>query len=403
MDQWSKPCDQSAYCRYVPWTRRDRRNSMSARLCDSINFRGSLWNADAPTRAVSCRILARRRCRPFLLHIGFCSRPRAVCPRRHEKLPRRSRAFFYPKGIPPLARDDILSLVTILLSAIFAGQGTFASVWGNIEEATAALFQVVNLKMVLCAHYHVAECVTGSPIRIYWSLSLEEQFYLIFPTLLFFMGARRTALLALLLVLLQLFLYRPWPSPGWFFRTDAIALGVCIAYTHHRGWAEKISFGLLDNNIIRPIVATSLCLMIFLVAKADLLPFYNGLVVLVAGILVFIASLDRGYLFRNPTVLRFLSYVGERSYSIYLVHMLSLVLLRTHDIAGSRASRPNQSYLAGDCHCAGYASGGILLSIYRGPPTASWCQDCRAKERCRSVAGSHLGKRAPRHLPLERA
>jgi peptidoglycan/LPS O-acetylase OafA/YrhL len=52
------------------------------------------------------------------------------------------------------------------------------------------------------------------------------------------------------------------------------------------------------------------------------------LVALVSGCLVYVASFDKGYFIKNKVVLTMASYVGERSYSMYLTHMISLVLTK---------------------------------------------------------------------------
>jgi peptidoglycan/LPS O-acetylase OafA/YrhL len=178
------------------------------------------------------------------------------------------------------------SLVVLLLSLLFNERGSFDTFENNLFMAVAAWFQVVNFKMVSSLYFDFSQGIIASPLRIYWSLSLEEQFYLVFPVLLFFLGNRKIAALALLLAAAQLFLYRPWSSPLWFFRTDAICMGVLIAWLHFKGYAACMAPIFLSSTIIRRISSLSLCVLLFVVAKKEIVWFYNGLVVLVAAVLV---------------------------------------------------------------------------------------------------------------------
>ena len=220
------------------------------------------------------------------------------------------------------------SLVILLLSLFFNKHGSFDTFESNLLTAIASWVQVVNFKMVSCLYLEISQCSAASPLRIYWSLSLEEQFYFIFPILLFFLGNRKIAVLAALMAVAQIFLYRPWPSPLWFFRTDAICIGVLIAWLHFKGYAWYMAPSFLNSSTMRILSSLTLCALLFMVAKKEVVWFYNGLVVLVAGALVFIASFDRGYLIKEGSVIKLMAYIGERSYSMYLTHLICLVLTR---------------------------------------------------------------------------
>lgn len=241
-------------------------------------------------------------------------------------------AFYLPFLVKRVARlwpaAIFWSLVVLLLSLFFNEKGSFDTVSNNFHMAVAGWFQVVNFKMISGLYFDFSIDPIASPLRIYWSLSLEEQFYIVFPILLFFLKDKRIAILALLMVIAQVFLYRPWPSPLWFFRTDAIFLGVLIAWLKYKGYTAYMAPEFLKSGVLRLISSLILCVLLFAVAKKEVVWFFNGLVVLVAGALVFVASFDRGYFIKPGLFCGIMSYVGERSYSMYLSHLVCIVFLR---------------------------------------------------------------------------
>jgi len=220
------------------------------------------------------------------------------------------------------------SFFVLFCSYFFNKSGAFATFEQNLMTAISGWTQVVNFKIVSCAYFNFTECSGGSPLRIYWSLSLEEQFYVLFPVLLFFLGDKKIVVLAFMLFVIQFFLYRPWPSPLWFFRTDAICLGVLIAWLQFRGFSKLLAPAFLQNKVLRTCSSILLCVLLVLVAKKEIVWFFNGLVVLMGGLLVYVASFDKGYFLGKGRVLYFSAYLGERSYSMYLTHMVSFVFIK---------------------------------------------------------------------------
>lgn len=60
----------------------------------------------------------------------------------------------------------------------------------------------------------------------YWSLALEEQFYLVTPFLIFFVPRSRLPYLFGAIAIIQFGIKRDVWDPMWAFRTDAIFRGV---------------------------------------------------------------------------------------------------------------------------------------------------------------------------------
>jgi peptidoglycan/LPS O-acetylase OafA/YrhL len=163
---------------------------------------------------------------------------------------------------------------------------------------------------------------------IFWSLSLEEQFYLLLPFLLFFVRRRFLVPALLAAFLAQVFLPRPdgfdphHTSLLWFMRTDALILGVLIAF-----WKPHQSYRISEPCFLRygflsfPLVSLCLLLLATVPASREIAPVSTGLTAIICGLLVLIASYDRDYILPPSRFKSALVWLGSRSYSIYLIHV----------------------------------------------------------------------------------
>jgi peptidoglycan/LPS O-acetylase OafA/YrhL len=84
----------------------------------------------------------------------------------------------------------------------------------------------------------------------------------------------------------------------------------------------------LRKKIAHNFFSFSFCMLLFMVAKIEIVWVYNGVVTVIAGILVYIASFDKGYFISDGLMQKLLTYIGERSYSIYLTHLICIVFTR---------------------------------------------------------------------------
>ncbi|MFE6520642.1 acyltransferase family protein [Streptomyces sp. NPDC057794] len=101
----------------------------------------------------------------------------------------------------------ILPLATLVLLATLAGCLLFASKIRHAEftqDALASAAYVMNIDLAVTGTDYLRETQAPSPFQHYWSLSVEEQFYLLWPLLLLIAvkTARRPLLRALPLALL---------------------------------------------------------------------------------------------------------------------------------------------------------------------------------------------------------
>ncbi|MEQ1723576.1 MAG: hypothetical protein ABL930_10400, partial [Pseudobdellovibrio sp.] len=87
---------------------------------------------------------------------------------------------------------------------------------------------------------------------------------------------------------------------------------------------SKVSeFRLLQNKIFMSLfLLLSIIAIAYVPAKANHVPHSVGILALICGLVVLIASFDRAYLFRNKAVIKLLTWFGSRSYSLYLAHII---------------------------------------------------------------------------------
>lgn len=219
-----------------------------------------------------------------------------------------------------------LWLALILVATrMFNQSGAFRSYDATAAGTLAAVFQLYNLHFAHCFMRY--DCGTNF---VYWSLSLEEQFYLLFPALIFFCRGRRHFLYMTLLCLIGVQLLSTRSLLMVMFRSDALLLGVWIALaawvpasaqTHQRS-SERIRIRAIPGLVWLAMTLATLMLMAA-VARNDgvLVSWRYSLVALLAAFLVWLASFDAGMLRAHAAMKRALLWVGSRSYAIYLIHV----------------------------------------------------------------------------------
>lgn len=204
-----------------------------------------------------------------------------------------------------------------MLAVSFAVEGR-TEFLRNLYDVVAAVLQIAN--------FHLYDCRVGLTQTVcgragyFWSLSLEEQFYFVFPFLVFFLPRRMLIGAMVVVVLIQIALTR---TPLlWLIRTDALALGVLIALLQ-----QSVQWQRTTPLFIPPIFKWApFVIGIPLVACLEAPQFYfvtfaTGLVAIVSAILIWLASFERGYAVPEGWLRRMLVFLGARSYALYIIHV----------------------------------------------------------------------------------
>jgi peptidoglycan/LPS O-acetylase OafA/YrhL len=204
-----------------------------------------------------------------------------------------------------------------------------------VTTTAAALGNVMNIYTPYClASGGGQACVLENFLGHYWSLSLEEQFYLVFPFLFFFVN--RKALIALLVtaILLQFLWQRPYFTYAWYLKTDALCWGILLALFSRSAFYGRYVPGLVSMRRAGPLAGLALLFALPLIAAniqgigPDMQPYGVGVVALICAAIVWLASYDGNVFAIGRRYRRLMLYFGSRSYSLYLSHLVVYLCLR---------------------------------------------------------------------------
>jgi peptidoglycan/LPS O-acetylase OafA/YrhL len=206
--------------------------------------------------------------------------------------------------------------IILTCAGLFNASGSFGLFHDNFESVCAALLSLANVHLAEAfGHYGVG---ASAP---YWSLSLEEQFYLALPLLAFAAGKRLPAVLGILCVCVFLI-----PGDGaWLasFRIQPILLGVLLAFLQRQPLYARLEPAALGRSrVARGVCGLGLLLMLSVMGPRGqhITPYRFDVIAIISAIIVFIASYNRDYICRNGWLKRLIVWVGSRSYAIYVIH-----------------------------------------------------------------------------------
>lgn len=229
----------------------------------------------------------------------------------------------------------VVVLVVVLLVALIAvpvdANQVFGRLWFDVVGLSNIAYWVEN-------SYFDASAFR--PLLNFWSLAVEIQFYLIAPFVLPFL--RRRVLLAVLTLVVSvfaaMFIATVSPKTSFFWmplRFWEFIVGAMVAW-----YPLGLSQGELRRILSGLTLLLLLCVIFFYPVMTDSLNVVNGhpgvAAALVSGLTALFISLSSSALVAFRGALgRFLSIIGDYSYSIYLIHFPVIVLLNYAPFGGT--------------------------------------------------------------------
>lgn len=217
--------------------------------------------------------------------------------------------------------------ITLLLSLFFNNTGIFETPTQNIKSAISIMFFSANIS-------HMYDIL--KPNNVYWSLSLEEQFYFIFPFFLFLIKKTKYRVLLLItIIVVQFMLTRDAfgninEQYAASFRTDGFAWGILICIFSKTDLYKKINPKKILYSKI-PLILIYFALIFTIILSPVYFENHGaGIVALTSAIFVWLAS----YGTENINSFYFerqLTWLGKHSYAIYLIHLVIIRLFAEID------------------------------------------------------------------------
>lgn len=250
---------------------------------------------------------------------------------------------FWIRRARRLLPAQLLVLIVVALWMTLFNFSELASLWG---DWLASLFYVTNWWFIFNDVGYFSNFGQPSPLLHYWSLAVEEQFYLFWPLLLL-LGLRfvrnRKLLISFILIgaltsaLGMAFLYQPglMDTSRVYFGTDtrafALLIGAALALClPSQMFTRKIAENKTWRILLDIVGATGLAILFWMIWQTNQYEafLYRGGMVLqcIAAASIIASAVHPSTWISRVLGCKLMSWFGVRSYGIYLWHYPILVL-----------------------------------------------------------------------------
>ena len=248
------------------------------------------------------------------------------------------RAFYVRRACRLLPALLVMLAAWSLLLLAFHDRGWMGSTpAGDGSGSTVALLpalQDVGISLLYLANWNVIDGGTAAPLQHLWSLAVEEQFYIVWPTallLLLLLHRRvRNGLLLGAIALSMTLSILLWESGAGanriYFGTDTRAASLLIGALGALLWHRRRSQGRATARLAATRAWLGTLVFVVVVAKLQedvwkytVLPAVVALSV--TQVMPFVVDRPRALLARGLSM-RWLVWLGQRSYGLYLWHYL---------------------------------------------------------------------------------
>lgn len=253
--------------------------------------------------------------------------------REHAASGRISLPGFYGRRIRRLLPASCLVIVGTVVAGNFWLEPLRLRDLGT--DAVASGGFVANIVFAQRGTDYLQSALPPSALQHYWSLAVEEQFYVVWPALLALLlwrGRRSTSRAAVGILVLSIASFivciwqtsvsQPWAFFGLHARAWELGAGALLAIA----WPRVVTVSSLVRGVGGWIGVATIIASCFAISEAMAFPGVIALAPVVGTVLVLAAGDDAT---RGPVVVlrsRALQWIGARSYSIYLWHWPALII-----------------------------------------------------------------------------
>lgn len=211
----------------------------------------------------------------------------------------------------------------------------------KIQESIIAFLSYISLRSDYDSMAFSALNVASRNGGHFWSLVSEERFYLFFPFILILLKSYKNAaifsIITIFLIPIVCLCFNIDFSIAYhngFLRFDAFAYGILLSLA----FTQTNLLNLILNGRKNYLTINLITIILFIILLRNEItvvketgeslaysnPYFNSMTSFISCILIFLAVKDKNYIFGIPGIKNFLNWAGDRSYTLYVFHILCL-------------------------------------------------------------------------------